>query len=201
MGAHRLAALGAAVQLVLLWLCGSASASADCPNDRLQPSAASADAAAAALACELNAVRADSGLRSLRWNGRLAAAAQSLADDMAARHYASHVTPEGVGVAGRVRETGYFSAATRWSVAENLAWATNELSTPLSTASGWMASAGHRNNILDAGLDDVGIGVAQGAVEAGGQKGTIYVADFGSREAAAVTVHKRGRHTRRTRRR
>src|SRR2546423_1492948 len=64
---------------------------------------------------------------------------------------------------------------------------------------GWMGSPAHRDNILDADLRDVGIGVAQGAITAGGPSGTIYVADFGTRGTATATVRRGRAHARRSR--
>jgi uncharacterized protein YkwD len=199
MGVLRRAALVAAPQLVLLALSASAAASAPCATDSIQPTVATADDAAAAIVCDLNVVRAQHGLAQLGWDGRLASAAQGMADDMAARHYASHVTPDGVDMTARVERTGYIPSNATWSLAENLGWGTNVYSTPLATVNGWMASQAHRDNVLDGDLRDVGVGVAQGAVSPGGPVGTIYVADFGVRGTATATVHHRRAHARRSR--
>jgi uncharacterized protein YkwD len=199
MGVLRRVAVAAAPQLVLLAPSAGASASAACPADLTQPAAASADDAAAALVCDLNVARAQYNLPPLGWDGRLASAAQGLADDMAARHYASHVTPDGVDLRGRVQPTGYIPANAAWSLAENLGWGTNVYSTPLATVRGWMDSQAHRDNVLDPDMRDVGVGVAQGAVSSGGPVGTIYIADFGVRGAPAATVSSRRAHTRRSR--
>src|SRR5437588_8679634 len=104
MGARRVAAHAAAAQLMLFAFSGNAAA-AGCPAASVQPGAAPGGAAVAVV-CELNVIRGNGTLRPLQADTRLAAAAQHLADDMAARHYFSHVTPEGVGLAQRIRVTG-----------------------------------------------------------------------------------------------
>jgi uncharacterized protein YkwD len=124
------------------------------------------------------------GLPLLHTNSRLAAAAQRLAGDMGRRHYFSHVTPGGVDLTARVKRTGYLNGAAWSALSENIDWGSNSLSTPLAAAQGWMDSSGHRRNMMDPGMRDVGIGVAQGAAWPGGEQGVFYVADFGSRKAA-----------------
>jgi uncharacterized protein YkwD len=198
MGVRRLVALGAAAQLVLLAF--AATASAACSGDAVAPTdATTASVAAAAIVCDLDAQRADRGLPPLRSDARLASAAQRMADDMAARHYLSHVTPNGADLTARIRPTGYIPANPLWALAENLGWGTNTLSTPLATVQGWMASPAHRVNVLDPDMRDVGVGVSEGAVTGGGLSGTFYVADFGTRGTAAGTVHKRLVRARRSR--
>ena len=187
MGVLRAAAVAVAAQLVLFALCANASASTECPGDSIQPTAATADDAATALVCDLNAMRVDHGLRPLRWDGRLASAASGMAAEMAARHYVSHVTPDGVDLPSRIEKTGYIPSNAFWSVAENLGWGTTALSTPFATVNGWMDSAPHRANVLDPDLDDVGVGVTPGAIS--GEVGMVYVADFGARgTSSAATV-------------
>src|SRR6478672_8645696 len=125
MGVLRRAALVALPQLVLLALSASAVASGPCPTDSIQPTDATSDDAAAAIVCDLNVVRAQYNLPQLSWDDRLAAAAQGMAEDMAARHYASHVTPDGVDVTMRVQRTGYIPSNGTWALAENIGWGTN----------------------------------------------------------------------------
>jgi uncharacterized protein YkwD len=206
MGVRSRFAAFAAAQLILLAFCTSAFASADCPGDDVQPTAASASDSAMAVVCDLNQVRAQSGLRALRWDSDLASGAQSQASDMAARHYFSHTTPEGLGVSDRIRPTGYIPANAFWTLSENLGFGTNALSPPSAIVAGWLDSAPHRENVLDPDLQDVGVGIARGPVSDGGASGAIYVADFGARGSADPTPrassHKRRAHrcTRKVRR-
>src|SRR3954452_2471979 len=189
MGGRGRAALAMAAQLVLLAICSNASASVACPADMTQPTLDTANDAAMALVCDLNVMRSQNGLKPLRWDWRLWSGAQGMADDMAARHYASHTTPEGKGIADRIQPTGYIPPQPTWFLAENLGWGTNVLSTPLAIVLGWMDSPAHRENALDPQLEDIGVGIQDGAITEGGDEGTIFVADFGTRGTSADTPH------------
>lgn len=192
MGA-RLVAACIAVQLVLLALCASASASPVCPADEIVPTLQTGYEAATSVVCDINAARTDHGLKPLRWDWRLWVAAQRLANDMAARRYASHVTPEGQTLANRVEPTGYVPPTPTWLLGENLGWGTSVLSTPLSIVIGWIQSPEHRENMLDPEFEDVGVGIQEGAISDNGQVGTIYVADFGMRGIPVTIIKIHGR--------
>ncbi|MEV8514829.1 CAP domain-containing protein [Dactylosporangium sp. NPDC051484] len=115
----------------------------------------------------VNAERAKAGCQPLAYNAKLRAAAYKHSADMAARDYFSHDTPEGVSFATRITNEGY-----RWSnAAENIA---KGQSTPEDVMNAWMNSAGHRANILNCKLKDLGVGLAyQG-------KSPIWTQDFGT---------------------
>jgi uncharacterized protein YkwD len=200
MGARHTAVAAFAAQFVLLAFCSTASSSAACPGDSAQPTTAGADDVATAIVCDINVYRTSNGLRPLRWDSRLGSAAQAQATDMAARHYASHFTPEGVGLVERVESTGYISKGSNWSLAENLGWGTSYLSTPLAIVQGWIDSPEHRENILDPQVRDIGVGIAQGSISDGGQSGFVYVADFGMRATPVDTLRIHGRAVRPRRR-
>jgi uncharacterized protein YkwD len=121
------------------------------------------------LALELvNEDRADHDLPALEAGPALASAAIAHAEDMLARDYYSHQSPEGTSVDDRYVEAG----GSRWElVAENIAQCTGctpgpELVEELQQ--GWMDSPGHRENILADGLERFGFGLAaeDGAVYA-----------------------------------
>jgi uncharacterized protein YkwD len=176
MGVRHLAA-AAAIQCILFAFCSTASASTACPSDLDVPDATTAPTAASALLCDVNELRAQNDVAPVRWDWRLWAAAEHMAVDMSTRHFFSHVTPDGLTLADRVVPTGYLPDNDTWLLTENLAWGQGVLSSPLSIAYGWMDSPGHRLNLLDPAVQDVGIGVAPGPEDMGGM---VYVADFGS---------------------
>jgi uncharacterized protein YkwD len=128
-------------------------------------------------------------------DGRLAGAAQGLADDLAAHRLLSHVSSDGSTLQERVGRTGYIASRTGWRLAENIAWATRGLSSPLAVAQGWMDSTEHRLNVLDPSLSEVGIGIAAGAPSGISDSGIYYVADFGTpgRSLASRAASKRAR--------
>jgi uncharacterized protein YkwD len=103
----------------------------------------------------VNAERSARGLASIRIDDRLTLAAQRHSDDQAGRGQMSHMGSDGSGLTVRVDRAGY-----EWrSVAENVAYGYTD---PASVMAGWMASAGHRRNILSANTD-LGVGLAYGA--------------------------------------
>ena len=145
------------------------------------PTAETVAEAAMSVACDVNAIRGVYGLKPLRWNWRLWAAAQRMADDIRTRDFFSHVTPDGRNLAERVEPTGYLPNRPDWILAENIGWGTAQLASALGIAGGWFQSAEHRENMLDPKLEEIGVGVAQGSPKPGEEHGTVYVADFGSR--------------------
>jgi uncharacterized protein YkwD len=169
---------------------GSASASVACPEDLTPATTATASAAVVAIVCDINVVRVREGLKPLRWDWRLWAPAQQMAEDMGTRHYWSHVTPEGVHLEDRVAPTKYTSQDDgSWLLAENIGWGTAMYSTPLSIVLGWLNSPEHRENLLDPELEDIGVGMFEGSPVPEHTGGMIYVADFGRRaEPEPVTI-------------
>ncbi len=102
-----------------------------------------------------NSERREAELSFYRENQMLAAAAEAKAKDMATRSYFAHATPEGEKTWNLVREKGYqFSR-----VGENLAV---KFSDPARVVSSWLASPGHRANLLNEKFVDIGVGVAEG---------------------------------------
>ncbi|WP_028647241.1 CAP domain-containing protein [Nocardiopsis sp. CNT312] len=97
-----------------------------------------------------NAERAAVGCDPLRVDTRLTAAAQEHSEDMDARGYMSHYSPEGEGPGDRASRHGYDS----WG-AENVA---KGQTSAAQVVEAWMNSEGHRRNILNCGLVALGVG-------------------------------------------
>jgi uncharacterized protein YkwD len=140
------------------------------------PTAANLAAIRAAVLCLVNRERVAAGLPALADDPQLAVAAQRHSDDMVARAFFDHVTPEGVAPTARIAAAGYACSAC----AENIAYGSGPLSTPAQIVAGWMASPGHRANILNGALRHSGIGMAAGAPQAG-TGGATYTQTFGTR--------------------
>ncbi|MFF3771485.1 CAP domain-containing protein [Streptomyces sp. NPDC002232] len=115
-----------------------------------------------------NAEREKAGCGPLRSERRLRAAAQAHADDMAARDYYEHHSPEGRDAGDRISGAGY--AWSTWG--ENIHRGPK---TPAKAMEDWMDSPGHRANILNCSFKDIGVGVALAA------NGPWWVQDFGAR--------------------
>ncbi len=122
----------------------------------------------------VNQERAKAGLLPLKWNDTLAAAASVYAQDMAVRGFFAHNSPEGTTPVQRARQAGYEPYG--WGelyVGENLA---RGFSNPEGAMQGWMASEGHRNNVLRPEYRELGVGVftAPSGIK-------LFVQEFGSR--------------------
>lgn len=100
-----------------------------------------------------NAERAANGCGPLAADEGLAAVARAHSADMAARDYFAHVNPEGLGPFDRAAAAGQSASA------ENIAAGQPDAA---SVMAGWMASPGHRANILNCSLTRLGVGVGYG---------------------------------------
>lgn len=101
----------------------------------------------------VNSYRQQAGVPPVTLEPRLTQAAQAHSDDMAARGYFSHTTPEGVSPGTRITRAGY-----QWrTYGENIAMGYASWQAAIR---GWMGSAGHRRNMLNPQFTHMGLGVA-----------------------------------------
>jgi uncharacterized protein YkwD len=132
----------------------------------------------------MNAVRRSHGLRPLRLNRRLHAAAVFHSKDMGRRGYFEHDSLSGAPFWRRI-ERFYPSRGFRsWTVGENLLWGSDTYDATFAVRE-WMNSPPHRQNMLSRNWREVGIGAAFFAGAPGEYRGrpvTIVTADFGSRD-------------------
>jgi uncharacterized protein YkwD len=147
------------------------------------PTARSIAKARAATLCLLNRERKAHGLRRLRAHRMLTSAAQDYAGAMVKGGFFSHVSPSGSTLEQRIRrETRYLAGALRYTIGENIAWGQGELAKPRAVVAAWMASPGHRANILRRAFREIGIGIVAGAPVAGiGGRAVTYTNEFGFR--------------------
>ena len=125
---------------------------AGCPDADAPVDSVSQSAFADSVGCLVNVERAKAGLPAHTREARLDRAAQAHSQDMAARGYFDHFTPEGRGLAERIAAVGY----TARYASENIA---RGASTPATVVQTWMQSAGHRANILSSRNSQMGVGV------------------------------------------
>jgi uncharacterized protein YkwD len=156
-----------------------ASAAAQCAGAGAIPTAATIKRATRATLCLLNATRAAHGLRRVGANRVLQRSAKRYAKAMVARHFFSHVAPNGQTLGARM--SGYVDGARGWAYGENLAWGSGAQATPAQIMVAWMGSPGHRANILSARWRHIGIGIAPGAPVATSAPAASYVTHFGWR--------------------
>jgi uncharacterized protein YkwD len=116
-----------------------------------------------------NAQRIAAGCPALVWNDTLAAVARGHSADMATNSYFDHNNQAGLTPAQRVLAAGYSYTLT----AENIAAGQRTAQDVLTS---WMNSAGHKANIVNCDLHELGVGFATG-----GSYGTYWTQDFGTR--------------------
>lgn len=98
-----------------------------------------------------NNERAAGGCGPLTNNDKLHAAALGHSTDMANNDYFSHTGRDGSSMSDRIDRQGY-----QWrSLAENIAAGYRS---PEAVVDGWMNSSGHRRNIMNCNLTEIGVG-------------------------------------------
>jgi len=127
-----------------------------------------------------NAQRSANGKASLAINAQLANAAQTKANDMAARNYWSHNTPDGKAPWYFIEQAGY----SYTKAGENLAYG---FGTSSQTVTGWMNSPTHRDNMLDSAFTEVGFGFVNSANYNNSGQETIVVAMYGQPQVAGLS--------------
>jgi uncharacterized protein YkwD len=104
----------------------------------------------------VNQERAKVGADPLKINEQLDLAADQHTLDQASMNKMTHSGSNGSNLGDRIKNAGYvFSSA-----AENVAYGYGDAAAVMT---GWMNSEGHRKNILNPDLKEIGIGYAQGA--------------------------------------
>jgi uncharacterized protein YkwD len=161
-------------------------AAASCTDVDLAPTADNVGAIAATTLCLLNGERAAAGLQPLKTDDQLATAAIEHSQDMVANQYFDHQSLDGRDVVDRIRATGYIPDDRRWTVGENLAWGTGPLATPKNIVAAWMASQGHRENILRAEYREIGFGIVVGNPRGLEGGGATYTTNFGAVSGQSV---------------
>jgi uncharacterized protein YkwD len=141
------------------------------------PPMASADRLESAVLDELNLVRLEHGLRQLGLSPHLTAAAEAHSREMIVAGYFAHESRDGSHFARRIKSF-YKPRGRTWKVGENLIWHTDRLGARKAVAA-WLASPGHRENLLGRDFREVGIS----AVRAHGAPGV-----YGKRRVVVITV-------------
>jgi uncharacterized protein YkwD len=159
-----------------------ADAGDSCPGANLQPTQENIEVIRAATLCLIDRERAGHGEAALQPNAHLQQAAQAHTESMAFGDYFEHDGPQGDTPLSRMISCGYiYSSNVGYEIGENIGWGTLNLGTPRAIVAAWMASPGHRANILDARFHDTAIGVSRHVPSSlsQGQPGGIYTQDFG----------------------
>jgi len=122
-----------------------------------------------------NAERADAGLGPLESSPELTAAAQAYAEVLSQGGCFEHTCGPVPELADRLGQAGYVG----WQrIGENIAAG---YPTPEAVIAAWLASPGHRANLLSADYTEMGVGMVSVATG----YGTYWAADFGTRPSPA----------------
>ena len=117
-----------------------------------------------------NAERAKAGCGPLSVDSTLTAVAQAHSQDMATHNYFDHNSQDGRSPFDRMTAAGYSFA----TAAENIAAGQR---TPQDVMTSWMNSPGHKANILNCALRQIGVGYATSSAS---QYGVYWTQDFGT---------------------
>ncbi|MFD3582565.1 CAP domain-containing protein [Streptomyces sp. NPDC058683] len=136
------------------------------PKPSSTPKATPTASGVAARIVELvNAERGKVGCSALTLNTTLSKVAQAHSADMALHQNMSHSGSDGSSPGDRITSAGY-----TWSTyGENVAYG---YASPEQVMAGWMASPGHKANILNCAFKEIGVGLAQ--------PGSYWTQDFGT---------------------
>jgi uncharacterized protein YkwD len=126
--------------------CADGTAVPDCTADM--------DAEVCAVFQLVNQERVSRGLAPYAWSPRLAVASQRHAEDMFEQDYFSHTSLDGRDFGDRADDAGYDGSPR----GENIASGQRSAESVMNS---WMNSTGHRNNILSASSNEIGIGLHQ----------------------------------------
>jgi len=117
-----------------------------------------------------NVKRREAGVSDLIYSASLAQAAKAKGEHMLANDYWSHIAPDGTEPWKFFTDAGY---KYRYA-GENLA---RDFSNPNSAIEAWMASPSHKDNLLSAKYNEIGVAVVEGDLN--GVETTIVVQLFG----------------------
>lgn len=135
--------------LVLLAACAAPAGAP--PADRPAPAASDERAVWE----RVNEARARGGCPALAWSDAAASVARAHSQDMARRNYFAHSSPEGIQPAQRLTTAGIGWRAVAENIALNHSGAEDVVRR-------WLASPGHRTNIMNCTYTHTGVGEASG---------------------------------------
>lgn len=133
----------------------------------------------AELLAQTNKNRAENGLAPVQLNDELSSAASQKASDMFAKNYWAHNSPEGTTPWVFVKSAGY----DYLYAGENLA---RGFTTSSDVIDAWMASTGHRENMLSPNYRDIGFAIVPGTLT--GDDTVLVVEMFGQKREDVPSV-------------
>lgn len=136
----------------------------------------------AAIVKYTNQERSNTGQPALTRSPILSALARSHSQDMMARNFWGHINPDGLDPFERMNAGGYLY----WCAAENIGYTSSFIPSSNPDEVGryfvqemWMKSTGHRANILNSCVTEIGVGIAYEPDRSASPYGVIATQDFG----------------------
>lgn len=161
---------------------GVGSSGESCVSPPPDVTAADLRSVARATLCLLNAERAARGLKPLRMETRLTAAAKGHSRDMVKRRFFAHVSPDGGTFDQRIRKAGYTRRARTFVIGENIGSGVGEAASPRQIVDAWMNSRPHKANILHSRFAEIGVGIVLGSPRSSSTPALTYSTNFGLRQ-------------------
>ena len=153
-----------------------------CANTDVMPTADNVEQIRAAVLCLHNQIRQQHNLPLAEGQRQAAQAAGTThSNEMVDEGYFDHTAPDGTTFVDRILGAHYAKRNGSWTIGENLAWGTGDLSTPAGVMQAWMNSAGHKANILKRSYREIGIGIRLGTPSDAGVGATVS-AEFGAKD-------------------
>jgi uncharacterized protein YkwD len=121
-----------------------------------------------------NAERAKAGCQAVILDPILSGVADGHSEDMAANSYFDHTGRDGSKPWDRVAAAGYPARASGENIAQGYP-------DPAAVVAGWMSSPGHRQNMLDCGWTELGVGYAEGSPSGGNIRPLYWTQVFATR--------------------
>ncbi len=140
----------------------------------------------------LNAKRAAHGLRPLVVSGQLETAAVAHSRDLLQAGVFQHDSPDGTSFVQRLKRFYSPSGYSSWTAGENILYNTGDIDADTAIQA-WLDSPPHRQNMLDPGWREVGIGSVHASTAGGtfgGGPAWVITMDFGVRTGGAKAATK-----------
>src|SRR4051795_8572549 len=182
-----------AAAATMLIAAAPAGAAATCRDADLAPTVSDLPAYANATLCLINEQRAAAALPPLSRDAALNAASEAYAQLMVDESFFGHVAPDGASLTDRLAAANYLPRDSDWIIGENVAWAAEPVAAPRAINAAWMASPGHRANILARDFRQIGVGIAIGS-PAATTGGVTVTTDFGALDPPPASHARCGVH-------
>jgi uncharacterized protein YkwD len=153
------------IVLALVFACAvatpasAASAAPACAGADATPTEATAAQTRSAIACLIDAARAERGGPALLRNAQLRTAAQRFAAALDADKPLKHTGPGGSSPLDRIADAGYVQRSATFVAGETVGRGTGGLASPAARVKRWLADAATRRVLLSTKYRDVGVGV------------------------------------------